>query len=897
MVLGVCRRTLGDLHAAEDACQAVFLVLARKAASLTRPGPLAGWLHEVARRVALKARATNDGRGQQLPGGEAALADRSRDPLADLSGRELLAILEEEIHRLPTAYRLPVALCCLEGLSQEEASRRLAWTVGAVRGRLERGRARLRRRLVRRGLTLSAVLAAAEISKGMGSAAALARLVAPTAQAAMVFAIGKAPVWGVSAQVLALAAERTDGIALGKLKVGVLLTIGFLAAGYFAHRPADSFRMTAAESLSSLTVDKESQNGAQKIDPNMSGPRPKEAMHRIDVRGRVFDPTGSPIAGARLYVGYSVRRPVAEGDFREMAYPIRATSSAGGQFHFTFDESELDARWLDDSRPAVIAVVGKYGPDWAEIPESGEGGEITLRLVEDLPITGRILDQNRKPATGARISVREVMSDSEERVTRYLRRDVDPWYPRRWRGAFPEQRLGATLDVDGQFRLTGLGRNRIVSLALDGPAIRHTTLTVVTRAAEMNPGYPRVNGASFEYTAAPSQVIRGVVRDKTTGKPLAGVKTWVLPNSPPAVTDEKGRFEILGCPKMPQGYTITAQPQSGQPYFVERVSVSDVPGFGPVTVDVNLTGGISLTGHVIDQATGKPPRAAVVDYYPLFPNPHSAVLTLCSAQAASSGLVRSDGSYSLVVLPGPGVVCVGASPRNSYAGAAVDDKELASFFHDDIKRGMGQYLFTDVGIGRPELLRVNKYNILSPINPGEQAESLALNLTLRAARTVQGTVVGPDGKPLIGAEVVGLTALPNDEMLESATFAVTGLSPHGVRHLSFRDAGSALGKSLTIRGDINEPLTVVLEPCGSVVGRLVDESGSPMTGVTVNLGGSDTFGITTETDHGGRFRSVVLPGQKYSLWLSNSRRLLKEVGQVEAKSGQTKDLGDLRLAD
>src|SRR5438445_493603 len=76
------------------------------------------------------------------------------DPLEELTARELLTVLDEEVGRLPDAYRAAVVLCCVEGLSQEEATRRLGWSPGSVRGRLERGRALLRRRLERRGLGL-----------------------------------------------------------------------------------------------------------------------------------------------------------------------------------------------------------------------------------------------------------------------------------------------------------------------------------------------------------------------------------------------------------------------------------------------------------------------------------------------------------------------------------------------------------------------------------------------------------------------------------------------------------------------------------------------------------------------------------------------------------------------
>src|SRR5207248_11258907 len=108
-----------------------------------------------------KARGAAFRRPRQAPGGDQAGAP-TPGPLDELTTRELLDGLDEEVQRLPEAYRLPLILCCLEGYSQEEAARRLGWTPGSVKGRLERGRARLHARLVGRGLNLSAALAAAE---------------------------------------------------------------------------------------------------------------------------------------------------------------------------------------------------------------------------------------------------------------------------------------------------------------------------------------------------------------------------------------------------------------------------------------------------------------------------------------------------------------------------------------------------------------------------------------------------------------------------------------------------------------------------------------------------------------------------------------------------------------
>src|SRR5262249_3358893 len=215
MVLCVCRRVLADAGAAEDAFQATFLVLARKAATVRPREALASWLHGVAYRVALKAR--SDGARRQyreMPTPELAPLDPRPDPLAELTARELLTAVDEEVRQLPEVYRLPVILCCLEGRTREEAARLLGWTPGSVKGRLERGRERLHARLVRRGLTLTAALAAVEAARGPTPAGVPASLAGQAARAALAFAAGRRE----ATRAVLLAEEVLRGAALARLR-------------------------------------------------------------------------------------------------------------------------------------------------------------------------------------------------------------------------------------------------------------------------------------------------------------------------------------------------------------------------------------------------------------------------------------------------------------------------------------------------------------------------------------------------------------------------------------------------------------------------------------------------------------------------------------------------------
>ncbi len=248
MVWGICRRILGDHHDAEDAFQATFLVLVRRATAIAPREMVGNWLYGVAHRTALKARAMLAKRRTREK--QVAAMPETAGEQPDL-WHDLQPILDQELSRLPDKYRVAIVLCDLEGKTRMEAARQLGVPPGTLASQLTRGRALLAKRLARRGLAVSGGMLAAVFVQSAASACRPTSLMASTIKVVTSVAAGQAAsTSAISASVAALTEGVMKTMLLSKLKIatGVLLVLTISAAGGLLYQTQAAGQPTDAPS-------------------------------------------------------------------------------------------------------------------------------------------------------------------------------------------------------------------------------------------------------------------------------------------------------------------------------------------------------------------------------------------------------------------------------------------------------------------------------------------------------------------------------------------------------------------------------------------------------------------------------------------------------------------------
>ena len=352
MVLGVCRRLLHDPQEAEDAFQAAFLVLARKAGGVRRQALLGGWLHGVAYRVAARLR----GRMARRRGQERAGMDLDALPADDVASSDVQAVVHEEVRRLPDSYRSAVILCCLEGKTNEEAAALLRRPVGTVKSRLTRARELLRVRLTRRGMALGGGGLTAALAAHPATASAA--LMDATIRASARFAAGDAVSGLVSARAVALTQGVLQTMLFTKMKIAAALV---LAAAILGGGAGLTYRVWAAEPGAAPKV-----VAAENPAPPADKPKDEAAGQGREKADYAW---GKAVGGlqAGLEIGPAEKRSYAVGDTATFVLKVRNVSD--GPLDFRVEAGDMHMH----ESPSVLDADGQRAPLSGPI-FSGVGG-------------------------------------------------------------------------------------------------------------------------------------------------------------------------------------------------------------------------------------------------------------------------------------------------------------------------------------------------------------------------------------------------------------------------------------------------------------------------------------------------------------------------------------------
>ncbi|MFL5339239.1 MAG: sigma-70 family RNA polymerase sigma factor, partial [Gemmataceae bacterium] len=877
LVLGVCRRALPTVQDAEDAAQATFPVLARKARSTSWRPSVANWLYTTARHVCARANRTAQRRSSR----EAhAAVPASSSPLDQMTGREAFAALDEELDRLPPRYREPLVLCYLEGLTRDEAAARLGVRPATLKSELDRGRKKLSDALTKRGVALGAGLLAVAATSAAGAS-----------PSQLVHAVLAAAAGSPAPAVAALAEGVAVNGVLNKSRLAALAAVAVVASGL-------GFALVSPRAAEPPKPAAEKKSEA-----------PREDQIQRTIAGKVVAADGKPVV-AELWANWHGEKPKSLG-----------RTNVDGAFEVTVPLKGLGG-WL-------VAMAPGHGLEHASLRAPSP---VTLSLPAAHPIRGRVIDPQGQPVAGLRVTVESMGSYDNSSLEKHLKRWADeftqgggaPGYDRgiAFHGSQPDypdadSLIHATTVADGKFELTGVGTGRQVCMTIRDPGYARMIAYLINRAgfdakpylaaATPDPNitfqgrpsrFATLYGPEPRIIVEREKVIRGTVTARDTGKPLVGVRVVVPITGPPAYlmnpgtfTDRNGRYEIRGLYKSDR-YTVNCYPDPKTGYFGNTAELRDPPGYEPVVIDLRCASGVIVTGTVRDKVTG----AAIDSYVSWQPLPGNAFAAKYS-KADIPSFATAKGEFRLVAMPGP-IVLITTSDKPVYRSAKPDPK------------------YGDFLSGWPD---IKSYVV---INPKETDREVHVNIELEPAPKTVVRVVDADGRPVTGAHA-NTSAARNAEQpvhySDTDMVPLYNLEPDEARFLSVVHVERRLVGTLMVKAGDKDHV-VKLGPGGTVTGRVVGTDGKPAEGMIVRLLVThigvgiatklldankerryDIGGRQVSTDKNGEFRiDALFPGYEFRLFFLKAGKNygpdhLKAPRHTIARHGETLNLGDLRL--
>jgi len=902
MVLGVCRRVLSDSHLAEDAFQATFLILARRAGSVIDRVALGAWLHRVALRVSLRAKVQVDQRRRHE---REEIKEPAVIPKDLLVLAETRATIDDEINRLSERHRLPVILCCLSGLTHEQAAEQLRCPVGTVESRLFRARQRLKERLTRRGLA-----PAVELGFGLGFLTEQFRAAVPAGLAELVvrtgigFQEGGITISAGSVSVTSLAQRDLGGGILRQQRlVQSLLALLAGASAVLAtvfvltQNPRNPSTEPAARKAGAIVAQDANRKAEERGLPG----------NLLSAEGLVVDVSDRPISGATVLLRESTEwraQQMLQNERWDALYRgedipdvlDKIHTGDDGRFRFK-DVAARSFPFIPEAGMAefpwyVVVMAEGHGLYQYKLTPRNQRTSWKVTLPEEGKLHGRILEPGGKPVAGARVKV----------VSLGERNSRENWYEPSlqldWSSAAP----AATTGSDGHFSIRGLPRNSLARLVASDA--RHESQAFFAATVDENqPDLIRRSWRAYHWEREPVKVhtgefaitlrtldhsLRGRINFEDDGRPASGAEIYLRQSliglesqfssryRRLGSTDIQGRFRLDNLPSGKLDLHIQAR-QSGSAPLVVSVELSEEPKV--VQRDFTLAPGLIVTGKVVDESTDAGIRDIEIAY------------TRENEQGQSEEVfgvttkTGPEGTFEIVVPAGRGSIeALNRSGPPAYVRPPnVPEDEPPSSRAKSIEG-----------------------------KPGQRHDGVVLSLTRFASRKIR--VVDPEGRPVEAARVTLPEVCFPKENIPGTTDAkgiweMSGMDwkkryTLDVAHPT-RPLGARAVVALNPVAADSRPLEITLQPVGSVEGKVLDDKGNPLSvawlklSELVELGSIELYspsGWTDEVGADGSFRlDGLLPEVEYQLLVAPEGHVLAEFARLTVKPNKRTKLPDLRL--
>jgi RNA polymerase sigma factor (sigma-70 family) len=820
MVFKVCRQLLRDNHHADDAFQAVFLVLARKARSIQDPDKLSNWLHGVAIRTA-RCSKTQIKRRRQCEQGPimnptTTLEPETSEPLSPaispeqaLLNVEQAELLHTEIARLPQSFRLPILLCYFSGLSLDQAATQLKWPQGTLRSRLARAREKLRRSLSRRGFTLSTTALIAILSTKTTSAQLPRLLCHQTARAALQYTAGHAAGGVLSASATGIATEVLKTMTWSTVKVTLagVLTLGMIGTGYLGviTYGASTPRANTPEARPKTPDSARPHNVSPPALVLHSPAKPTgKSEARMTVTARVVDPAGKPVKGAAVdLVGAHTQITLGTSvEYNRIRRLGQTTTDSDGRIRIQVTQP-VSTGYYSNALAALAAAPG-YGVGWAHLNADASQADAEIRLLPERRVRIRLVDIAGLPASGVELMLNRMGRSGPDRDGDSISLPSETTNPK----ASP---YFVKTDDNGWATWPGIGQGIEFSIVIHDPRYAEQILEI----SGDNPA----NGKDQTLVLKPGKLIEGRVLAADTRQPIPNAVINVIASdgqfgllfSTKSRADAQGHFAVNPYPG--DYFRVRVHAPDGLPYPVPELEFAWNKGAVKKAIDIEVPKGCLLQGKVTEQGTERPLAGCTIQYVPT----KRSGKTLNGWQAAVAS--HGDGSFQIAVPGSTGHLLI-FGPTADYLLEEIGSNQL-------ISKGMsGERKYAHAII--PYEIKANE-------------TSPEIMARLRPGATVHGRVQGPQGQKIGDAVLITSLDVPTTVFASYARmkfhdghFTLRGVDPQGSTRIHILDPEHEWGTSLEVSGkQADKEVTAKLEPCGQARMRFVGPDGKPVANVMV----------------------------------------------------------------